>query len=509
MSAIPPRKNLPVPPEILLQILEYVPGESQRRAHQLAPFALVSRQFASCTTSLLYEDLSVAWIAGTARQLLRSLRANPALGQATRTFAAAAVTDRVWTRSWITRTERAVLHDGALAPWDRPDAFGLQPPHHEPEPIQETCEEDWYAHEEWEQEERRAYEDAWEAAAAQASLGAGHQRWSRASDRTADGGGDLELEEHMETISLFPRLRHLALVQFKPREVVPPAFESHHFAPARAVVGRLAGLALDRSHGAFSTWLGGLLGQPFHVSNIVALDSDGNGSGSSISPDRLSLNGAGSLRKSSWIKVDALTNLDFTLFATRDESRTHVTLGDWLELLEQAPLVEHLHVRLAPLTTANYYKWLVGIPRPRRHSPSLAHQVLFAELLAANTRLRTLAIEWWPVLPLLASLPTTLSTLALGLDHPFEESAVEDHTLAAEHFDRSALAVALQQLALPQLRTVALPIVPRILPAGEATPPTRYWRIPPDTAEFEVQRNELEAFGYLVRSTTFCRAVDW
>lgn len=161
-------------------------------------------------------------------------------------------------------TESAILNNGALAPWNRPDADGLKPPHHEPEPDQESYEEDPDAYEHWRDEERREYELAWKAAGAQAWTRAGLARWEE-RDYTA-GGGDLELEEFLETVNLLSNLRHLCVDTFRPRRSVPPALESRHFAPARAIVGRLARLDLERSSGVFPGWLANLPTGPFHLS---------------------------------------------------------------------------------------------------------------------------------------------------------------------------------------------------------------------------------------------------
>lgn len=93
MNAPTPRTSPPFPLEILLHILEHavavVPdnwatrrdrdagNEARQRSRELALFALVSRQFHSCANSMLYEELGVAWQAGTVRLFLRSVRANP------------------------------------------------------------------------------------------------------------------------------------------------------------------------------------------------------------------------------------------------------------------------------------------------------------------------------------------------------------------------------------------------------------------------------------------------
>ena len=138
-----------------------------------------------------------------------------------------------------------------VLPTARRDGQLTTPQRHEPEPT--SYDEDPYAYEKWKNAERRAYKLAWKAAGGTEWVRAGHARWARSADH--NGGGDLELEEVLETIKPLPNLRHLTLDDFKRRLVVPSAFKSQHFAPARAIIGRLAGLRLKKSSGAFSGWI--------------------------------------------------------------------------------------------------------------------------------------------------------------------------------------------------------------------------------------------------------------
>lgn len=100
-------------------------------------------------------------------------------------------------------------------------------------------------------------------------------------------------------------------------------------------------------------------------------------------------------------------------------------------------------------------------------------------------------------------LPSPLSTLILGPDHPFDKKPVNPSFAAEHHLDRTALAGVLQRQELRSLHTVALSIKPLVVPA---TAETIGLRNEPDWVEFDTRRRELEGLGLRVLSTSFC---DW
>ena len=194
-TPVPPRARPSLPPEVLTHVLQLAVADlpPYERSHQLAQFALVSHQLQPSAYEVLYRDLRVPWQAEHARRLLRTLEANPALGQLTRRFETFPVSRFEWLDQWTIRMKR-LMDDGAAAPWDRPDADGLVGP-----PSREADDADG----EWDDEE---WEYAFFRAAIQAWKRAGHARWLSLAD---GGSGSNAVDDLIATLP--PTLRTLAL----------------------------------------------------------------------------------------------------------------------------------------------------------------------------------------------------------------------------------------------------------------------------------------------------------
>ena len=96
-----------MPPEVLVDILELslldpTWGSIPLRNARLLSLALLSKQFQPPAYSILYGDLRLHFLAGTADKLRQSLRANRTLAPLVARLEVKSVESRVWCQSWVT-----------------------------------------------------------------------------------------------------------------------------------------------------------------------------------------------------------------------------------------------------------------------------------------------------------------------------------------------------------------------------------------------------------------------
>ncbi|KAL8276213.1 hypothetical protein RQP46_011374 [Phenoliferia psychrophenolica] len=501
-----PVDSLALPHELLVNILAasvtpiFDHLGPAARCSRLAELALVSRQFLGCAYDILYRDLRVEWKAGTAALLLRTLGENPALCR-TASLTLEGITESNWCHRWVERTEKRMSHEGALAPWDLPDADGLEPPTPDvviPDGLHGDA-----------NDEEEVYEDTYQYRFECAMLEAAGREWERNGHAQWSHAHPQECEV-LDVISLLPNLSRLSFKSCATLNHLGDDFNNALFTEARTIVGRLDGLSLSLTNGIFVEWLLTLLTHPFDlsVSNMAPWGvpeelSRNTAINVATNPTRLSFD----MKPRPWhmnlVNPESLRHVSFVLrpiVGPTVPPPPSVDLQSWLPLLANAPLLESLHIHLEPVIHHGHQLFDATrlLKMPYSHSPSPSHQAALGIFLATST-LQSLTIQWWPTRALATSLPPTLELLSLGPQCPHGDAApTPGHVEAA--LERAELAGVLQKQRLPAMRTILIPFVPK---ERVATSPIVYSRPVNDEAEFQLRREELEALQLRVRVVTF------
>ncbi|KAK4703509.1 hypothetical protein P7C70_g2713, partial [Phenoliferia sp. Uapishka_3] len=480
-SASPPNPSLPFPSEILTHILHFAVApfvDPLDRSHQLFTLSLVSRQLKACAYDVQYRDLRCRWTAGTALRLQRTLLANPNLGRAVRSFSATN-----WAGdAWITDRE---ARDA-----ERPD----------------EDEDDLPEQHDFDEQGRYQYRlplERWKATLSWKA--AGNERWHVPGKlRGWDPPRFENVEELMEMVGNFPNLQTLSMSSFG---LSNTCFDKAS-PSARKIVANLSSINLVNIAGSLHGLFAG------HESKSLALAITGEPSWVDrtptlvASPTSLSLIGRYRAQELPWISTlfttDILQELSFDLHLTQklDEKTFMKETGAvevfdaWITYLKNTPNLRCLRIRLGTpdgLDISRGPRPDSTLPGTTQLSPLPIDQARLGDHLI-NSSLRNLSIEWWPTRTLLARLPSTLETLEIGTQYPYDEDPQFEAEFQRELIERWDLARAASRALrhLPLLRVVALPF-------GGGGMSSAGDRTLEELEEFEERRVELEAVGYVVR----------
>ncbi|KAL8280553.1 hypothetical protein RQP46_007201 [Phenoliferia psychrophenolica] len=378
--------ELPIPPEILTVILELSllsPRLIKDRNSRLLDLALVSRQFQPVAYDLLWGDLRVSWLAGTAMRVQRSLRANRSLAPIVKRLQVNAVDQRAWISAWVHRIRANPAQLAAAR--RRARTFRLATSNSE-RLVDTPC-----AKEDERREENARLEEMLSREGSEAWVNEGHARWTR-----PDEAG----QELLQLVGLLPSLRHLVVKNWK-HDVPPPGGSSARLESARAVLSHLETFAADSCTDGLTAFVNAEARQldSFHLTDHSPKPLEKPHSALHL---RLTYNffPATIAPLCESFATRTLQQLDIT--ASSSPTMNGISFGhapslaSWEVLLSRLPHLQALKIRVT-----------------QSACPNEADQAAFSPYLRQGS-LSSLSVEFWPTRELLSALPSTLIYLGLG-----------------------------------------------------------------------------------------------
>ncbi|KAK4694597.1 hypothetical protein P7C70_g8707, partial [Phenoliferia sp. Uapishka_3] len=349
-------KPSPLPSDIVVEILQFALEGHPAHEHPvlLTTFALVSPQFRSCANRILYCDLKVQWVAGTALRLLRSLRANPSLGRMTKSLAVLGISESDWQGQWGDKNWFLMKYHHGVAPWNKPSpAGGKAEPLLTPEDILAEMEAQGGGGGGW----TEACVGAMESAAARAWDTEGHARWARWGSDVAKEDDwpkriarprvarrldwpHLDIEELLEVLNYLPNVGNLSLSSLSHTELPRNHLDDPRFSIAQSHLAKLSSVDFVNVHGVFA----GAILENVKITFTLTLDKSQIWAGKHVNmvpvkacPKSLTLVGGPFGYHQRWItnmiSPDTLHSLTFTLHPSTTTSKSEFMLQDWIDIL--------------------------------------------------------------------------------------------------------------------------------------------------------------------------------